>query len=209
MIQFHKGIQIFAVALHHLKNTVDENTVDVSIVEKRNELIKEITQEMRAVMCELESVVNHTCKHFVVDRIPLNYLEQFSSKWISSTDLTKMCIQDRGVLHAYNSFIKGYRYVLRRIKKESNNSGKKNDKQQNTTMKTTKKRKPKQNTQKTQQQKLRQQPTKRRNNNRNKQKIITQIKQRENRRLNKGKLHRKILRNKKPKISNSRSVNPN
>lgn len=132
LLQFHKEIQIFAVALHRLKETMEPTNFNVS---KRNEIIDQISMEMKAVMCELEALVNYTCRNLVVERVPTTYINQFSTNWASSTDLTLMCTQDRGVLTAYKDFIFGWKHVFRNIKRRNGKLGNKNKKKQENTHK--------------------------------------------------------------------------
>lgn len=193
LIQFHEEIQIFAVALHKLQKTT-QNQTKINDDEKIK-LIAEIQKQMRSVICELETVVNSTCKNIVLKRIPPSYLDspQFSSNWSSNTDLTQMCTQDRSILTAYDSFINGLTRVFRRIKKKvlgkHNNKNKKQAATQNTD-----KQKPKTKRKQNDKRKVNQQ------NKQNKNKQKTDLKNRNTKTQMKRRQYRKNT-TRKPKIT--------
>lgn len=142
---FHKDIQIFAVAFYQLQKIAVDTQTGFNI-KLRNDIFLNISNGTKRLMCEVEQAFDLIkCPRQLHERIPVNYLDD--KKWLKSTDLTNMCTQDRGVLMAYDEFILKWKKIFANIRrmngKKKNRKG--NNRQQKPLNKRTQRRREKNN----------------------------------------------------------------
>lgn len=108
--QFHKQLQIYVVAVNYLKELKVHTEAEFDWP-KRNEMLYNIFNQIKMLICEVETAVNATGLE-VLGRIPPSYPQEEGMKTEMST-LTEMYIQDSGILSKLERFIKTWKKNLR------------------------------------------------------------------------------------------------
>lgn len=112
-MRFINDTQKFAILIYQLNKTKvkTESNIDEN---PRFDIFVGIVKQTRQVLCEsetlLELVSNNTD---LIQKLPPDLEKE--KIWGNSTDtnLTKMCIRDRPVLSAFNTFMKKWKKILR------------------------------------------------------------------------------------------------
>lgn len=91
-------------------------------------------------MCEVETAFNLRCPE-QFKRIDIDFLD--NKNWLTSTDHTKMCTQDRGVLTAFNEFILKWKRIFDRLRRHNGKARSRKNRKQKTMRNKTKENKTK------------------------------------------------------------------
>ncbi|KZC14691.1 hypothetical protein WN55_07328 [Dufourea novaeangliae] len=108
----HDSLQRFAITFHHLKDYRLKSNINVDLtMNRRNEIIKQMYNEILRALCEVETAISNLGL-----QIPTAHTAKIvteSSNWAKEGDLTLMLIQDGGVIRLYRKFLNAWTEAFR------------------------------------------------------------------------------------------------
>ncbi|XP_031841136.1 uncharacterized protein LOC116430743 isoform X2 [Nomia melanderi] len=108
----HDSLQRFAITFHHLRAFRLNSNINFDLtMNRRNEIIKQMHNEILRVLCEVETAIFNLGL-----QIPTAHTAKIvteSSNWAKEGDLTHMLIQDGGVIRLYQTFLNAWTKAFR------------------------------------------------------------------------------------------------
>ncbi|XP_076165173.1 uncharacterized protein LOC143145562 isoform X1 [Ptiloglossa arizonensis] len=108
----HDSLQRFAITFHHLRAFRLKSNINVDFtMNRRNEIIKQMDNEILRVLCEVETAILNLGL-----QIPTAHTAKIvteNSNWAKEGDLTLMLIQDWGVIRSYQTFLNAWTKAFR------------------------------------------------------------------------------------------------
>ncbi|XP_043508452.1 uncharacterized protein LOC122527924 isoform X1 [Frieseomelitta varia] len=108
----HDSLQRFAITFHHLRAFHLKSNINVDrTMNRRNEIINQMHNEILKVLCEVETAILNLGL-----QVPTAHTAKIvteSSNWAKEGDLTLMLIQDWGVIRLYQKFLNAWTKAFR------------------------------------------------------------------------------------------------
>ncbi|KAG6795521.1 hypothetical protein HZU73_09304 [Apis mellifera caucasica] len=108
----YDSLQRFAITFHHLRTFRLKSNINVDLtMDRRNEIINQMHNEILRVLCEVETAILNLGL-----QVPAAHTAKIvteSSNWAKEADLTSMLIQDWGVIRLYQAFLKAWTKAFR------------------------------------------------------------------------------------------------
>ncbi|CAK9800771.1 hypothetical protein ANTPLA_LOCUS2557 [Anthophora plagiata] len=108
----HDSLQRFAITFHHLRAFHLKSNINVDLtMNRRNEIINQMHNEILRVLCEVETAILNLGLQLPTAHTAKIVTE--SSNWAKEGDLTLMLIQDWGVIRLYQTFLNAWTKAFR------------------------------------------------------------------------------------------------
>lgn len=116
LLDFHIYLQTYAIVFYGLemKKVNSPSPIDD---EARSKIFETINRQIiKPILCELETLINDTCQRERLARVDPKSIMHFKI-WRTSSDMTKMCTQDRSVIQRFSSSLKQWMHILQDLLK--------------------------------------------------------------------------------------------
>ncbi|XP_017761123.1 PREDICTED: uncharacterized protein LOC108551464 [Eufriesea mexicana] len=108
----HDSLQRFAITFHHLRTFRLKSNINADhTMNRRNEIINQMHNEILRVLCEVETAILNL--GLQVPTAHTTKIVTESSNWAKEGDLTLMLIQDWGVIRLYQTFLNAWTKAFR------------------------------------------------------------------------------------------------